>query len=139
MAIEEKSKEINGVTYHVVLMDGVRALNTQLKLIKILGPGASRMLGLKNFTLGNIRNTLESLDSSKVADILQPLIDNFDDKVVHEFILSLFAKGVFVDKPTVEGPFVRQPLNILTDFKGKPFDIWAVARFILEVNLSMGE
>jgi hypothetical protein len=139
LAIEQKSREIDGVTYYVTQMDGIRALDIQLRLLKILGPALPKILGLKSFNISDIKNTLEKITPDMLIEVLQPLIDNFDDQLVKSFVLSLFSKGVFLDKPTIEGKMIKQPLDILNDFRSKPFTIWNVARFILEVNLAMGE
>lgn len=134
MALKRKEKEINGITYIVETMDGVRALKTQAKLIKILGAGIT---GLKTSDVKNLI-TKTGLNVSAVVDLLSPLMDRFDDDEVVSFILSLFSKGILC-KGSAEGKTVEVPVIFETHFNGRVNDAWQVVVFILMTNFSMGE
>jgi len=120
--MEQKSKSIGTTTYLVTQMDAVRALKVQTKLIKLLGPGALPLMD----TAQPIKEKLKAL--------IPALMENFDDDLVNGLVLSLFDKGVFIqvgDVPKV--------VDFSTHFAGKPFEMWKVVAFILEVNFNLGE
>ena len=120
--MEQKSKSIGTTTYLVTQMDAVRALKVQTKLIKLLGPGAQSLLD----TAQPIKEKLKAL--------IPALMENFDDDLVNDLILSLFDSGIFIqigDVPKV--------VDFSTHFAGKPFEMWKVVAFIMEVNFNMGE
>lgn len=134
MALKKKTKEINGVTYVVETMNGIQALKTQAKLIKILGSGIT---GLKTTDLKNLM-TKEGLNISAIVDLLSPLMDRFDDEEVVEFILSLFKKGVYCEGDA-EGRKVEVPISFEAHFNGRINDVWQVVAFILVANFSQGK
>jgi len=120
--MEQKSKSIGTTTYLVTQMDAVRALKVQTKLIKLLGPGALPLMD----TSQPIKEKLKAL--------IPALMENFDSDLVNDLVLSLFDKGIFIqvgDVPKV--------VDFSTHFAGKPFEMWKVVAFIMEVNFNMGE
>ena len=120
--MEQKKKVIGTTTYLVTQLDAVSALKIQTKLIKILGAGVFSMAG----TPGDIKE--------KLKDVLPALMENFDDEIVNELVLSLFARNVFTE---IKG--VPQVVDFATHFAGKAIEMWKVAGFILETNFSLGE
>lgn len=130
MAITQKSTTINGTKYSVTTMDGITALRTQARLVKILGAGAT------DITLEDIQKLAGSKDDpSGIIEILKPVLNNFDDDLVVDFVLSLFEKGVFYEVEGQGGVKVNQPVNFETHFSGNINEAWKVALFILKVNL----
>lgn len=124
--IEQKQKEIDGITYYVTQLDAFSGLQIQTKLIKILGPAAIPVIEKSINSVSELKKNL--------AHILPSLLNNFDDKVLNEFILSLFKRNIFY----LEGD-KKLPVDFASHFTGKILRIWKVAYFILEVNLSLGE
>lgn len=120
--MEQKSKSIGTETYLVTQMDAIRALKIQTKLIKMLGSGALELMDTSKDT------------KEKIAGLVPKLMENFDDDLANELVLSLFEKGVFTKKG--EHPKV---VDFATHFAGKVFEMWKVVAFILEVNFNMGE
>ena len=103
-------------------MDAMRALKVQTKLIKLLGKGA--------FPLMDTSKPIKE----KLAVLIPKLMENFDDNLVNELVLSLFEKGVFIQDGEVP-----KVVDFSTHFTGKPFEMWKVVGFILEVNFNLGE
>lgn len=120
--MEQKSKSIGTNIYLVTQMDAISALKIQTKLIKILGEGIFSLLG----SAENSKN--------KLVQIIPKLMENFDDELVTELVLSLFEKGIFTKEKDHS-----KVVDFATHFAGKPMEMWQVAAFILEVNFSMGE
>lgn len=111
--IEQKKKKINGVTYAVTQMGGFKALETQTKLIKIIGPFLSSG-GLETIE-AKLPEILRHLDTNFISDFA---ISVFDDKV-----LRLDNKGL----PNI--------IDFDQDFAGvKINDMWELLIFIIEVN-----
>lgn len=121
---EQKRKEINGITYLVTQMDGVRALKTQTKLISILGSNIFTILG-------------GGLEGDAIMSKLAPILDGIDDKKVNEFILSLFDSGVMTET-MVDGQPIPKSVDFETHFTGRIVDMWQVVGFILEANFATG-
>ena len=120
--MEQKEKNIGNSTYLVTQMDAISALKIQTKLIKVLGSGIFSLVGKAEKS------------EDKLKKIIPALMENFDDEVVNDLVLSLFKKGVFIkvgDHPKV--------IDFATHFTGKPMEMWQVTAFILEANFSMGE
>lgn len=135
MALKKKSKEIDGITYHVETMDGIRALKTQARLVKILGSGIT---GLKTVDIQKIFNK-KGVDVKTIVKLLEPLLDNFDDTEVVDFILSLFEKGVTYEAKTEEGETIEHKVIFEAHFNGKINTAWKVTAFILMTNFSLGK
>lgn len=128
--LAQKKKEINGVTYLVTQMAARKAIKTQLRLVKILG--------------SNIFTILQSVQAGgtfKLENLLaelKPLLDNFDDAVVFDFVESLIDTGVFIQKTDgATGIEVPIKLDIDTHFNGRLNDLWLLAAFVLEVNFAV--
>ena len=122
--MEQKEKSIGTQPYLVTQMDAIRALKVQTKIIKLLGPGATSLVGADK----------ESI-KSKIAELIPALMTNFDDNLVNDLVLMLFEKGVMIrDK---EGN--ARTIDFSTHFAGKAMEMWQVVGFILEANFSMGE
>lgn len=120
--MEQKSKSIGNTTYLVTQMDAIRSLKVQTKLIKILGPGALPLM------------EKDKSIKDKLAELIPKLMENFDADLVNDLVLSLFDKGIFTQ---TEG--VPKVLDFSTHFAGKPFEMWKVVAFIMEVNFDLGE
>ena len=120
--MEQKSKSIGTTTYLVTQMDAVRALKVQTKLIKLLGPGALPLMD----TSQPIKEKLKAL--------IPALMENFDDELVNDLVLSLFDNGIFTQENGVP-----KVVDFSTHFIGKPIEMWKVVGFILEANFNMGE
>ena len=120
--MEQKSKSIGTTIYLVTQMDAISALKVQTKLIKILGSGALTLM-----------DTSQSI-KEKLAALIPKLMENFDDGLVNDLILSLFEKGVFVQDGEVP-----KVVDFSTHFSGKPLEMWKVVGFIMEVNFGLGE
>lgn len=120
--MEQKKKSIGTTTYLVTQMDAISALKVQTKLIKILGTGALSLMD----TSKNIQEKLKSL--------IPALMENFDDELVNNLILSLFDKGVFTEENGTP-----KVLDFATHFAGNPLGMWKVVAFIMEVNFNLGE
>jgi len=120
--MEQKSEVIGTTEYLVTQMDAVSALKVQTKLLKLMGPGALELMDEKS-----------SVDE-KVIKIIPKLMENFDDEIVNDLVLSLFEKGVF---EKVNG--TPKVIDFSTHFAGKAFEMWKVVGFILKVNFTMGE
>lgn len=125
--IEQKKKRIGGVAYLVTQMDGLRALKAQTTLIKILGPAVASLVTGSKIDIQTIKAKL----FSKLPDILS----RFDDKLVNNFVVSLFAHGVF--KEDKNG--LPEKVDFEMEFAGRINDMWRVALFILEVNFYAGK
>jgi len=122
--MEQKSKSIGTTTYLVTQMDAISALKVQTKLIRILGPGVLALVdGGKNKSV-----------KEKITELIPKLMENFDDEMANDLVLSLFKKGIF----TQEGD-IPKVVDFATHFAGKSTEMWQVVGFILEVNFSMGE
>lgn len=130
MALEQKKKTVNGVKYLVTTMDGIKALRTQTKIIKILGPSLFEVI-----SSGVNKDSLTKEGLKKILTAVVPLLSNFDDEAVNELILSLFDKGVFTEDEKGN----PEVLDFDLHFTGRIKDVWKVAAFILEVNFSVGE
>jgi len=120
--VEQKKKIIGTTTYLVTQLDAVSSLKIQTKLIKILGARVLTLAGEE----GNIKE--------KIGRVLPLMGENFDDEVVNDLVLSLFAKNVFTE---IKG--IPQVVDFATHFAGKAVEMWKVAGFILEANFSLGE
>ena len=120
--MEQKSKSIGTTTYLVTQMDAVRALKVQTKLIKLLGPGALPLMDKAQ----PIKEKLKAL--------IPALMESFDDALVNDLVLSLFDNGIFTQENGVP-----KVVDFSTHFAGKPFEMWKVVAFIMEVNFNMGE
>ena len=103
-------------------MDAVRALKVQTKLIKLLGPGALPLMDASK----PIKEKLKTL--------IPALMENFDDELVNDLVLSLFDNGILTQENGVP-----KVVDFSTHFAGKPFEMWKVVGFIMEVNFNMGE
>lgn len=125
--LNQKKKLINGVTYAVTQMDGFRALKTQTKLIKILGPAVASVLTGGDLDSNTIYKTL-------LAE-LPNILSRFDDNIVNEFIASLFEHNVF-KLDSLGNP---DKIDFGIEFGGRINDMWKVALFILEVNFFAGK
>jgi hypothetical protein len=125
--LKQEKKVIGDTKYLVTQMDGIRALKAQTKLIKILGPAVASILtsGKLNF----------EVIKSKIFSELPEILSNFDDKIVNEFILSLFYKGVFKEDKNGH----PEVIDFEIEFAGRINDMWKVALFILEVNFLGGK
>lgn len=120
--MEQKSRIIGTTEYLVTQMDAVSALKVQTKIIKLIGAGAADLL-----------DESKSIQD-KLMEIIPKLMNNFDDNLVNNLVLSLFDKGVFIkvnDNP--------KKVEFSTHFAGKAKEMWQVVGFILEVNFAMGE
>jgi len=120
--VEQKKKIIGTTTYLVTQLDAVSSLKIQTKLIKILGASVLTLAGEE----GSIKE--------KIGSVLPLMVENFDDEVVNDLVLSLFAKNVFTE---IKG--IPQVVDFATHFAGKAIEMWKVAGFILEANFSLGE
>jgi len=120
--MEQKSKIIGTTEYLVTQMDAVSALKVQTKLIKILGTGILSLVGDK----GSVQDKLKTL--------IPQLMENFDDEIVNDLVLSLFKKGVFYKEKGIP-----KAIDFATYFAGKPLEMWKVVGFIMEANFTMGE
>lgn len=120
--MEQKKKSIGTTTYAVTQMDAVKALKVQTKIIKLLGTGAAALLD----------QTKDIKD--KIGDLIPLLMNDLDDELVFNLVISLFEKGVFYE---VEG--TPKVVDFATHFIGKPMEMWKVVGFILEANFTMGE
>lgn len=120
--MEQKSKSIGTTTYLVTEMDAISALKVQTKLIKLLGKGALPLLDT------------DKPIKEKLAALIPKLVENFDDGLVNDLVLSLFEKGVFM-----QDGGVPKVVDFSTHFAGKPFEMWKVVGFIMEVNFNLGE
>lgn len=129
MAREQKKKEIDGVTYLVTQMDAVKALRVQTKLIKLIGPGVSKIKS----------PTGTEFDVSSMLTMLEPLLEKVNDAELFEFIMSLFENGVMLQGKTKDGQLVPMPLNFEEHFVGKTMTMWKVVGFILEANFGLGK
>ncbi len=123
--LESKEKIIGGVTYIIKQMNGVKALKTQAKIIKIVGPAL-----LPLFISGKADFGKESIEK------IMPALQSFDDDEVVNLVLSFFEGGDILKKgPQGENATV----DFDTDFQGKIMDVWQLVKFVLEVNFSMGK
>jgi len=133
--MEQKSKSIGTTTYLVTQMDAVRALKVQTKLIKLLGPGALPLMDTSQPIKEKLKALIPALmEKEKLKALIPALMENFDSDLVNDLVLSLFDKGIFIqvgDVPKV--------VDFSTHFAGKPFEMWKVVAFIMEVNFNMGE
>lgn len=120
--MEQKSKLIGTTTYLVTQMDAMRALKVQTKLIKLLGKGALPLMDM------------DKPIKEKLAALIPKLMENFDDGLVNDLILSLFEKGVFIQDGEVP-----KIVDFSTHFAGKPLEMWKVVGFIMEANFNLGE
>ncbi|RLB85536.1 MAG: hypothetical protein DRH26_18210, partial [Deltaproteobacteria bacterium] len=120
--MEQKSKSIGTTVYLVTQMDALRALKVQTKLIRLLGKGALPLLDTKISA------------KEKLAALIPKLMESFDDELVNSLVLDLFSKGVFT-----QDNGVPKVVDFSTHFAGKPFEMWKVVGFIMEVNFNMGE
>jgi hypothetical protein len=120
--MEQKSKSIGTTIYLVTQMDAMRALKVQTKLIKLLGQGALPLMDM------------DKPIKEKLAALIPKLMENFDDELVNDLVLSLFEKGVFIQDGDVP-----KVVDFSTHFAGKPFEMWKVVAFIMEVNFNLGE
>ncbi len=130
--MEQKRKEINGTTYLVTQMPGTAALRAQARLVSLLGKGIFEVLGK-----GSVKDLMKNQE--KMMEALTPILENFDDEKAVTFVLSLFDKGVFIEKSTEEGKKVPIPIDFETAFVGKTMDMWKVVGFILQANFSQGK
>lgn len=117
--MEQRSKEINGVTYKVTTMDAITALSVQAKLIKLLGNSFGELSGGAN--------------QESIKKAISKLAENFDDEKVVSLVTKLFSKNVFYVQ-VAEGHPIDRPIDFGTYFSGKTMDMWSVLLFILEVN-----
>lgn len=122
MAREEREKVIDDTLYYVVQMDGVRALKTQTKLLKILGSSLLKAKTIKNIT------------AEEILNLLTPVLDNLEDEELNKLIILLFETGI---RKEVNG--AKSKVTLDTEFIGNPFKMWQVIAFIIEVNFSLGE
>ena len=120
--MEQKRKSIGTTIYLVTQMDAISALKVQTKLIKILGPGATALMD----------GTAPIKD--RVSELIPMLLENFDDNIVNELVLSLFDKGVFIEEAGIP-----KVVDFATHFIGQPFEMWKVVAFIMEANFTVGE
>lgn len=115
--MEQKSKVIGNETYLVTQLDAISALKIQARLVKILGSGAVCLT-----------------NGGDLSSAIKGIMDNFDDELVVDFVLSLFERNVFIksgDLPRV--------VDFSIDFVGKMTEMWKVVGFILETNFGLGE
>ena len=119
--MKQESKVINGVTYKVTTMDALTALSVQAKLVKLLGGSFSELTGGAN--------------KDSISKAIAKLTDNIDDTNVVSLITKLFEKGIFYVN-TTSGTPVDVPIEFNTYFAGKTGDMWLVAMFIIQTNLS---
>ena len=124
---DEVREEIDDEIYIVRQMPGLEALKVQTKLIKILGSSATGLLSQQSFDLK---------DTTALMTALTPLLDNFDDELVNQFVESLFKKGVFIEKIDKQGTKYNDKVTLDTHFVGAPLKIWKVVAFILRANFS---
>jgi hypothetical protein len=125
--LKQEKKIIGGTKYLVTQLDGIRALKTQTKLIKILGPGIASIL------------TGGGLDSQKIKAALfselPNILSRFDDEMVSDFVLELFAHGVFKEDKNGH----PEKVDFEMEFGGRINEMWKVALFVLEVNFFAGK
>lgn len=125
--LKQEKKVIGDTKYLVTQMDGIRALQAQTKLIKILGPAVASVV------------TGGSLDMKIMKEVLfkelPNILSRFDDDLVNKFVLSLFAHGVFKEGKGGHPEIV----DFEVEFGGKINEMWKVALFILEVNFFAGK
>lgn len=125
--LKQEKKVIGSTKYLVTQMDGIRALQVQTKLIKILGPAVASVV------------TGGSLDMKVMKEVLfkelPNILSRFDDDLVNKFVLSLFAHGVFKEDKNGHPEIV----DFEVEFGGKINEMWKVALFILEVNFFAGK
>jgi len=120
--MEQKKRVIGKTKYLVTQMNAVAFLEVQTKIIRLLGNGAVALLEEKKPM------------KEKLAALIPALMDNFDDKVANELVLSLFENGVFIKKAEAV-----IPVDFENHFIGKITEMWKVVKFILEVNFNLGE
>ena len=118
---------ISETVYLGTQMDGIRALEAQTKLIKILGPVISSAVVSGKLEEKSILNS--------VATAIPGILGNFDDEFVNRFVLSLFSVGVF--REGAKGEPIK--VDFMVDFAGKINEMWRVVLFILEVNFNVGK
>jgi len=125
--LEQKNRVIGNTKYLVTQMTGIEALKAQTKLVKILGPAVASIV-----TGGKLDM---KLIKEKLFEELPNILSKFDDSFVSEFVLSLFAHGVF--KADKNGH--PEKIDFDMEFAGNINEMWKVALFILEVNFFAGK
>ncbi len=131
MGRTQTERLINGTLYAVTLMDAIKAVKIQTKLIKILGSSVLDLL-FGGVDLKNLKDDPKTLQ--KITDMAVNMMSNFDDEVVSDLVISLFDVGVFVKVEEV-----TVPVEFRTHFIGKTAEMWQVAKFIMEVNFNGGK
>ena len=125
--LEQKKKVIGNTKYLVTQLDGLRALKTQTKLIKILGPGVASILTSGGLDMKRIKDSLFSEPPN--------ILVRFDDELVNDFVVDLFAVGVFKEDKNGH----PEKVDFEMEFGGRINDMWKVALFVLEVNFFAGK
>lgn len=137
MAIEDKKKAIGDNIYIVTQMDAITAMQTQVKLLKILGPGIPSIASAF-IKCGSLEKMISLIKSGNALELVAELFKNIDNNFVSDFILSLFDKGVFIEK-TVDGVPFKHKITFTPHFDANLSEAWKVVAFILEVNFNLGE
>ena len=128
--MEQKNRLIGDETYYVTQMDAFSATKIETKLIKLCGVGIFSSLS----TLKAPKENTEEKIKGVILDAIPLIMENFDDEIANDLILSLFENGVFTK---VDGHLEK--VDFETHFIGKTMEKWKVIFFILEVNLNLGK
>lgn len=113
MAREPQTREINGHTYTVQMLDGSDSWKLLLKLTKMLGPSLGKLVGS-----GSI-NAIMDMDIGKsgiVAEAIDAFVTNVSEKELGE-VIEKFKKNTLVDNkplaPVFELHFQGDAITIM--------------------------
>ena len=118
--IETKEKEIDGATYSVTQMTARRALRTQAKLVKLLGPSATELFS------GMLKTSSTEAEKALAPAVLL-FVNQLDEKTFDSFILEML-QGVRRDGVELKAETVDMY------FAGKLNSLYLLLQFVLEVN-----
>ena len=117
--IETKEKIIGDSTYSVTQMPAMRALRTQARLLKLLGPAIGVLLIAESQQEGN--------GDKEIGNSLMLLASQLDEKNYDSLMLDL-TQGVRKNGMELNKSIIDM------EFSGKLNEFFLVIQFILEVN-----
>jgi hypothetical protein len=100
MAIEQKEKIINGVTYVTSTLPARKGLKLFQRLMKILGPGMAALVETLDLNADKKESVLDKdIKGDVIGFAVKELLNQMDKENIEELILALFESTLVNNEP----------------------------------------
>lgn len=120
MAVETKTKDIDGESIEVTQYNGVEGVKIQIKLVKTFAPGIGGALGAVDFSKLDKQNI-------NIEKMTAQILDNLDEEKTFDFLMRILQRTRINDHEITKTFFNEF-------FPGKYKLLYKVVAFTLDVN-----